>query len=691
VKALIKDGIDAQARSLKGRLSDRTVANLFLIPTVILLLAINIFPLLWSLFLSFCEYVDTASIPPRWVGTANYHQILHSTDIWNTFQVTARFTLLAIGVELAVGFGMALLLHRTFRARGMITTLLLVPMMLSPVVVGLFWNYMFQSSNGLINWLLQQAHLQNPLAPADWLNNPQNALWSLVIVDAWMWSPFVMLIALAGLQSVPPHLYEAADVDRASPWFKFRYITLPMVGPLLLIALLFRTIDCFKLFDIVYVLTGGGPGTSTQTVSYRLFKLAFDSHRTGLACALAYVILLLIIGLTNLFIKYLGRLRGEGIADAESLWQLLQVKAAPIPGLRWLLETPGRSITIVVGMGVLWYGLMALRTHQWPTPLLVFIGLVALVGFVALGVSRLPQLLRNLLAYGAIGIVVVVYLLPIYWIVVTSITPPSLIAALTPRLIPTHLARPDEPLTKETVFFGATFQNYSMLIFQHEGNEPSGRILGLSDFPLQIGNSLFIGILSTLFSVGLGTMAAYAFARFRIKAGGDLLFFVLSTRMLPAIAVVIPIFLMYRALGLLGTRTGLVLLYTVFNLSFSTYLLKGFFDDIPHEYDDAGLLDGYTRLQVFRKISLPQAVTGIAATAVFCFITAWNEFAFAQILSTQSPLTAPPSIVSRTGAGGTDWGQIAAGTVIFLIPVTLFTFAMRKHLLRGVTFGAIKR
>jgi len=691
VKTLIKDGIDTQARSLKGRLSDRTVANLFLIPTVILLLAINIFPLFWSLFLSFCEYVDTASMPPRWVGTANYHQILHSADIWNTFQVTARFTLLAIGVELIVGFGMALLLHRTFRARGIITTLLLVPMMLSPVVVGLFWSYMFQSSNGLINWLLQQAHLQNPLAPADWLNNPQNALWSLVIVDAWMWSPFVMLIALAGLQSVPPHLYEAADVDRASPWFKFRYITLPMVAPLLLIALLFRTIDCFKLFDIVYVLTGGGPGTSTQTVSYRLFKLAFDSHRTGLACALAYVILLLIIGLTNLFIKYLGRLRGEGITDAESLWQLLQVKAAPIPGLRWLLETPGRAITIGVGMGVLWYGLMAIRTHHGPAPLIVFIGLIILVGFVALGVSRLPQLLRNLLAYGAIGIVLVVYLLPIYWIVVTSITPPSLIAALTPRLIPTHLARPDEPLKKETVFFGATFQNYSMLIFQHEGNEPSGRILGLSDFPLQIGNSLLIGILSTLFSVGLGTMAAYAFARFRIKAGGDLLFFVLSTRMLPAIAVVIPIFLMYRALGLLGTRTGLVLLYTVFNLSFSTYLLKGFFDDIPHEYDDAGLLDGYTRLQVFRKISLPQAVTGIAATAVFCFITAWNEFAFAQILSTQSPLTAPPSIVSRTGAGGTDWGQIAAGTVIFLIPVTLFTFAMRKHLLRGVTFGAIKR
>lgn len=674
-----------------GRWSDRTVANLFLIPTILLLLAINIFPLIWSLYLSFCRYVDTAQAPPVWVGGANYHHLLHDPDIWNTFQVTARFTLLAIGVELVIGFSIALLLHRSFRARGLVTTLFLLPMMLSPVVVGLFWNYMFQSSNGLINWLLQRAHLQSPLSPADWLNNPQNALWSLVIVDAWMWSPFVMLIALAGLQAVPPHLYEAAEVDRASSWFKFRYITLPMVSPLLLIALLFRTIDCFKLFDLVYVLTGGGPGTSTQTVSYRLFKLAFDSHRTGYACALAYLLLLVIIGLTNLFIKYLQRIRGEGIPDSEGLWQFLAEKAQNVPLLGWLLETPMRPFGLVVAVYV---GLLVKRcaeTHRWPwLGLKVFFAVLG-ISVVAWGVSLLHRKLRDFLAYGAIAVVLLLYLLPIYWIVVTSVTPPSLVASLTPRLFPTHIAGPYEPLLRETVTFGATFQNYSMLLFQHEKNEPTGRILGLSSFIGQIGNSLLIGILSTLFSVGLGTVSAYAFARFRVKMGGDLLFFVLSTRMLPALAVVIPIFLMYRTLGLLGTRTGLVLLYTVFNLSFSTYLLKGFFDDIPHEYDDAGLLDGYTRLQVFRKISLPQALTGVAATAVFCFITAWNEFAFAQILSTQSPLTAPPSIVSRTGAGGTDWGQIAAGTVIFLIPVAFFTFLMRRHLLRGVTFGAIKR
>ena len=669
-------------------LSDRSVANLFLMPTVLLLVAMNIFPLLWSLYLSFCNYTDTAPHPPVWIGNKNYHHLLHSTDIWNTFSVTAHFTVLAVGAEMLAGFGMAMLLNRAFRARGAVTTLILLPMMLAPAVVGLFWQYMFYSSNGLINWLLQLVHLQNSLHPFNWLGNSTHALWSMALVDTWMWSPFVMLISLAGLQAVPPHLYEAADVDRASPWFKFRYITLPMVAPLLLIALLFRTIDCFKLFDLVYALTGGGPGTSTQTVSYRLFKIATDAHETGYACAMAYIILLVIIGLTNLFIKYMAKLRGEGNSDAESLWEWLSEKTRSIPILGNLMQSPMRLIGFIALILVISQtaSLLGSIRSNW-----IALLLLAAAVLVLWCLSYAPVLLRNLLAYTVIAALLVLYLLPIYWIAVTSITPPSLVASITPRLVPTHILRSDEQLKRGTVQFGATMQNYSMLLFHHEGNDPTGKIEGFSDFPGRLGNSLFIGIAATLLSVGLGTISAYAFARFRVKGKGDLLFFVLSTRMLPAIAVVIPIFLMYKTLGLLGTRTGLILLYTVFNLSFSTYLLKGFFDDIPHEYDDAALLDGYSRIRVFWKISLPQALTGIAATAVFCFITAWNEFAFAQVLSSSDPITAPPFIVSITGSGGTDWGQIAGGTMLFLIPVALFTFAMRKHLLRGVTFGAIKR
>jgi multiple sugar transport system permease protein len=668
-------------------LTDRGTANLFLLPTVLLLVAMNVFPLFWSLYHSFTRYVATANKGPQWIGGENYSRLLVDKSIWNNFTVTAEFTLLSVLAQLIVGFGMAMLLNRQFRAKGIITTLILLPMMLSPVVVGLFWKFMLDSNWGLVNWILQALHLQHADNPFDWINNPTNAMWSLVLVDTWMWSPFVMLISLAGLNAVPPHLYEAAEVDRASAWFKFRYITVPMVAPLVMIALLFRCIDCFKIFDMVYVLTGGGPGEATKTASYSLYKQAFDTFNTGYACALGYIILLVIIGLANLYIQYLSRIRGESLPDSTTVWSALAEKFNGVPPLARLFESPMRllGLLFVITLIVHWQSVLAavITTRG------ILLALAA-VGVVVAITMRLPKLVRDLLAYGAIAVAVVFYLLPIYWIVATSFKPVSQVFVMPPKFVPTHMAKADEPPSPGYAF-GLTTTNYDSLIYQREDNKPTGKITGYTDFPGQLWNSLYIGAVSTFLAVALGTMAAYAFSRFNVKGKGDLLFFVLSTRMMPAIVAVIPIFVMYQHLNLLNKPIGLIILYTVFNLSFSTYLLKGFFDDIPHEYDDAALLDGYSRLQAFRKISLPQALTGIAATAVFCFITAWNEFAFAQILSTEQPLTAPPSIVARTGAAGTDWGQIAAGAVVFLIPAAVFTFIMRKHLLRGVTFGAIKR
>lgn len=214
-----------------------------------------------------------------------------------------------------------------------------------------------------------------------------------------------------------------------------------------------------------------------------------------------------------------------------------------------------------------------------------------------------------------------------------------------------------------------------------------------SKYFYQLLNSIIIGGGSTVLAVGLGTLAAYAFSRFKIAGKDDLLFFILSTRMLPPVVVVIPIYLMYSAIGLRDTHFGLILLYTTFNVSFAVWLMKGFIDEIPKEYEDAALVDGYTRFQTFMKVVLPQSVTGIAATAVFCLITAWNEFAFALVLTETGgrAVTAPPSITSATGSAGMDWGKIAASTFVFLLPVAIFTFLMRSHLLRGVTFGAVKK
>jgi multiple sugar transport system permease protein len=216
-------------------------------------------------------------------------------------------------------------------------------------------------------------------------------------------------------------------------------------------------------------------------------------------------------------------------------------------------------------------------------------------------------------------------------------------------------------------------------------------VVGPSNFVPRFANSLIIAFGSTALSVLLGVMAAYAFSRFPVRGKDDLLFFILSTRMMPPIAVAIPIYLMYRTLGLSDTRLGMILLYTAVNVSLAVWLLKGFIDEIPREYEEAALVDGYTRLQAFRKVVVPQAATGIVATAIFCLIFAWNEYAFAVLLTSGQAQTMPPFIPFIIGEGGQDWPAVAAATTLFLVPILVFTVLLRKNLLRGITFGAVRK
>jgi multiple sugar transport system permease protein len=204
-------------------------------------------------------------------------------------------------------------------------------------------------------------------------------------------------------------------------------------------------------------------------------------------------------------------------------------------------------------------------------------------------------------------------------------------------------------------------------------------------------NSMVIGFGSTFLAVCLGTIAAYAFSRFRVPLADDLLFFILSTRMMPPIAVAIPIYLMFRNLGLTDTKLGMILLYTAVNVSLAVWLLKGFIDEIPREYEEAAMVDGYTRMHAFFKVVLPQATTGIAATAIFCLIFAWNEYAFAVLLTSGDAQTMPPFIPFIIGEGGQDWPAVAAATTLFFLPILVFTIVLRKYLLRGITFGAVRK
>lgn len=290
----------------------------------------------------------------------------------------------------------------------------------------------------------------------------------------------------------------------------------------------------------------------------------------------------------------------------------------------------------------------------------------------------------------------VVSLIPVFWMVTAAFKSRPDVVAIPPKVIfePT-IEGFISLLTKRVLlppgmaeeYKQRTDLNFAERIMAERGQ----RITGPSQYGQRLLNSVIVASASTVLSVLLGVLAAYAFSRFNVPGKGDLLFFILSTRMLPPVVVTIPIFLMYQQLRLYDTHLGLILLYTVFNLSFAVWLLKGFIDEIPREYEEAALVDGYSRLQAFRKIVLPQALTGIAATFVFCLIFAWNEYAFALMLTSERARTAPPSIPTVLGTGGIEWSAIAAGTLGFLIPVIIVTFALRDYLLRGVTFGALRK
>ena len=306
----------------------------------------------------------------------------------------------------------------------------------------------------------------------------------------------------------------------------------------------------------------------------------------------------------------------------------------------------------------------------------------------------------NRIAVATVLIITLIFLSPIYWIGTTSFKARSVATTVPPTVFFQPEVSPYIKLfTKRVQLTKSVDQSiydaspwWQKLVY--DGGERIimvGDSPQLSAYPNRFENSLIIAISSTILAVGLGTFTAYGFSRFRIAGEADLLFFILSTRMLPPVVIAIPMFLMYRAVGLTDTHIGLIIMYVAFNLSFSVWLMKGFMDEIPKEYEEAALVDGYTRMQAFFKIVLPEATTGIAATAVFCFITAWNEYAFALMLTSRNAQTAPPFIPAQVGSGLTDWTTIAAGSVLFLLPVAIFTFMLRKHLLRGVTFGAIRK
>jgi multiple sugar transport system permease protein len=272
-------------------------------PTLVFLIAFNVFPLLYNVYLGFTD-AELVGGAPSWIGTSNYARVFADPLYGQALRRTALFVVCAVGAELTLGLALALALQRGFRGKSVVLTTLLVPMMLSPAVMGLTWNLILDGNYGILNHVLSAVGLPQP----QWVTDRDLKFWSVLMIDVWMWTPFMMLIALAGLSSIPDYLYEAAEIDRAGRWRVFMRITLPLTAPLLGLAALLRSTDALKQFDLVMAMTGPNDA-STQTLSALLYQVLFRDGKMGLGSAYACLVLVLVIALATVFTRYIDYLQ----------------------------------------------------------------------------------------------------------------------------------------------------------------------------------------------------------------------------------------------------------------------------------------------------------------------------------------------------------------------------------------------
>jgi multiple sugar transport system permease protein len=283
----------------------------FVAPGLILLLAMNLFPLVFNVYLGFTD-ADLSGGTVKFVGARNYTVLFSEARYASALTTTALFVLVSVSAELVLGFTLALALRDRVPGKPVILTILLIPMMLCPVVLSLFWNLILNAHYGVLNQLLGSVGLPQPR----WLTDDDLKLVSIVMVEVWMWTPFMMLISLAALNAIPKYIYEATEIDRASRWMVFRAVTVPMCAPLLGLAALLRSTDALKQFDLVMAITGPND-MSTQTLSARIYQMVFRDYKVGLGSSYGVVILVAVIAVATLFVRYIDSLnrrrQGTGI------------------------------------------------------------------------------------------------------------------------------------------------------------------------------------------------------------------------------------------------------------------------------------------------------------------------------------------------------------------------------------------
>jgi multiple sugar transport system permease protein len=280
---------------------ERHIVGVFVTPAVLFIVVMMAFPVGYTLWLSLHEWTGGLTTAPRFVGLDNFARLFFDDPrFWGAVRRTFAFTGMAIVTQTVLGVAIAVMLNREFRARGLVRTVFLLPMIATPVAVALVWRLMYQPQLGILNDLLTSLGLP----PSGWVSDPSLALVALAVVDVWEWTPLITLITLAGLTALPEDPFEAAVVDGANGWQTFWYVTLPMVRPVIVVAVVFRLIEALKTFDSILVITQGGPGFATETLNIYVYQTSFQYQRLGYAAALLIVFFFIVLGSAGLLLRF---------------------------------------------------------------------------------------------------------------------------------------------------------------------------------------------------------------------------------------------------------------------------------------------------------------------------------------------------------------------------------------------------
>jgi multiple sugar transport system permease protein len=608
-------------------------------PTLALVAAVVGAPLVYSFYLSLNR---TNPITKKWifVGLGNYATILASSEFWAAFGRTVYFAAFSLVGTTLLGMAMALVLNMRFPGRGFLRSVVLVPWAMAPVSVGVLWSFIYAGNYGALTGLMNDLGLGRFALP--WLGDGFRALNLVALTHVWSQAPLTALMLLAGLQSMPSNLHKAAMLDGAGPIARFFAITLPWLKPSLLFISIIATINSLMAFDILWIMTRGGPGVATTVFSWLGYVTSFQFLRFGEGAAILYCLTAASFSLAIVYFALLKPRNGRSPAS-----------------------DPALSLDAVPG------GMADSRARPR-------LSMAALPPVKAR--PSLPRPAATALSRCGLFLIAVVLLLwsalPVLALFLMSFTPASDLIRTPPSLVPS----------------GVTVQNFQTVLMPRVGSQFSTSVQA-ERVPLALLNSFVVGAAVAVICVALGTFAGYAFARNAKKRFfGMSLWALLLTRMTPPLTLVLPFFIAYRGLGLIDTRIGLIIAYCSFLAPLSAWMMKSYFEGVPTSLDRAALIDGCSRLKMMWAVLIPVVRPGIVAAAIFCFLASWNEFLFALILTSTPKAQTIPVVISGflSQAQFYEYGPMFAASVLSILPPVLVAFFFQRYLVQGALSGAVK-